>query len=173
MIVRNYLQIEIPKRGQLCSKNGEPLHPGTPYYSVLSEDEEKGLARHDYCPACWENFARQETISLARSHWKSKVPLKKEEPTLPKHRDERAMVLLKEAIQQDTEESRAEAFVLALFLAHKRIIVLRQEIRQDDGELACLYEVAETEEMIWVKKIALSELQTEKIQQELAKKFKA
>ena len=170
--MRNYLQIEIPKRAKVCTKDNAPLAPETPYYSVLCEDEHSGLVRQDYCEHCWQLFARQETISLARSHWKSKVPSKKEEIQLPKHRDERAMVLLKHALQRSDEDSCAEAFVLALFLAHKRILFLRQEIRQDDGQIACLYEVAETEEMIWVKKINLSQLQTEQIQSELAKKFK-
>lgn len=172
MLVRNYLQIEIPKRGQMCTQDQGVLAPGSDYYSVLIEDEEKGFVRQDFCPACWERFARQETISHARSHWKSKVPLKKEETLLPRHRDERAMVLLKHALGKNDEESLAEAFVLSLYLARKRILLLRQELRQEDGQLAQLYEVAETEEMIWVKKVNLPTLQTGKVQLELAKKFK-
>lgn len=171
MLLKNYAQIEIPKRSQICAKGNEPLSPGMEYYSVLVEDDEKEMVRHDYCSSCWDKFVQKE-VNKQATHWKSKVPTKKEETALPKQRDERAMILLKHGLTKDSVDAQAEAFVLALYLARKRIINLRQELAQEDGSLISLYEVADTEEMLIVKKLKLSQLQTEKIQQDLAKKFK-
>ena len=170
MLLKNYSQIEIPKRGQTCAQGNELLTAGMEYYSVLIEDDEGKLVRRDYCPSCWQLV--QKELNKQSTHWKSKVPTKKEEACLPKQRDERAMVLLKHCLTKDSDEARAEAFVLALYLARKRIVNLRQELAQEDGSTVSLYEIADTEEMLAVKKLRLPQLQTDKIQQELAKKFK-
>lgn len=166
-------QIEIPRRSQICAHGQEPLEPGDEFYSVLWNGEnERQLIRQDYCVACWEKVINQESFRVMRSYWKSKIPLKKESIALPKQRDERAFYLLKEALKSDSLDDQTEAFILALYLARKRLLVLRQELPQLNGDIGLLYEHQVSEELLCVKKFPLSGLQTEKIQLKLATKFK-
>ena len=164
-------QIEIPKRATHCAKGGEPLLHGTEYYSILSRQENgESYQRKDFCPSCWEKGGHSKEISS----WKSVVPQKKEALELPKHKDERALFLLKEALANpESSENTAEAFVLALYLARKRLIVLRQEMLREEKVPICIYEVIETEEMLCVPKISVSNLRVEEVQAELSKKFNA
>lgn len=164
-------QIEIPKRASRCFKGGEQLNQGESYYSALiSGEKEHVYQRQDYCLLCWEG--NHEKIPGMLSSWKSAVPFKKEESELPKQRDERALYLLKEALaDQENPAAKEEAFVLALYLARARLMTLRQEMKKGEVPFS-LYEVLETEEMLCVPKISLSELRIEKVQQELSKKFK-
>ncbi len=165
-------QIEIPRRGQVCLHGQEPFTGGMEYYSVLLDGVAEGAyERQDYCSQCWDQLAKQNAISKSLSTWKSNVPMKKEASDLPKQRDARALYLLKEALKNNEPESCAEAFVLALYLARKRLMYQRQEIKLADGKPALIFEVAETEEMLCVRRIPVSELQVEKVQIDLAKKF--
>ena len=166
-------QIEIPKRGAVCAHHGEALTPGSEYYSALKAGEQEGLlSRKDYCAACWETLQQNKQLLDVISSWKSMVPPKKEGSDLPKQRDERALYLLKEALAS-SEDRRDEAFVLALYLARRRRLYLRQELKRANQPPASIYEVAETEEMLCVPKVSLSQLQVETVQIELAKKFNA
>lgn len=148
---------EIPRRAHICTAGEERLEPGMEYFSILNENGQ----RSDFCPSCW----KQEFLNGARSYWKSIVPTKAQENPLPKTRDARVLHLLKEAL---AEQSFDEAFVLALYLARKRLLLLRNEIKE---EMMQVYEVAETEEMLCIKKFPLSELDTEKIQLSIAAKI--
>lgn len=167
-------QIEIPKRASQCLKGGELLVQGMDYYSALIRSEnEQVYLRQDYCPKCWEQEGGSQSAQAMNSSWKSMVPLKKEGSELPKRRDERALYLLKDILSsQLSPDTMEEAFVLALYLARRRLIYLRQEMKRG-GKPFCIYEVAETEEMLCVPKISLSDLQVEKVQLELARKFNA
>lgn len=167
--MKSLFQVELPRRAPVCAKGNEPLLPQMDYYSTLIKDEEKGFVRQDFCPACWEMFVKQEAVKQGHSYWKSKVLPKKPLVITAQNRDERVFELLKESLA--SEELAAECFVLALYLARRRLIALRQEIKQEDG-IALLYEVYDTEEMLCIKKQNLSSLQIETIQQSIAKKIK-
>lgn len=158
--------IDIPRRGHYCALGNEPLKEGTIYYSLLEEGE-TDIVRRDYCPVCWEKIS----IKGQRAYWKSRVLPKKREAHKAVDFSHYAFLLLKEALHNNTEEAQEEAFVLALFLARKRQLHLRDEIEREAGERYFLYEVAATEEMLAVKKLDLSTLKTEKVQDNLAKKF--
>lgn len=163
-------QIEIPKRASHCVKGGEFLNQGDSYYTALiSAQNEYAYERQDYCLTCWE--AIDLPNQAIASSWKSVVPFKKDKSELPKRRDDRALYLLKEALSdQEGEGAKEEAFVLSLYLARRRLITVRQELMKG-GFPYFLYEVAETEEMLCVPRIFLSDLRIEKVQQGLSKKF--
>jgi len=167
--MKTLFQLEIPRRGNVCVKGNEALIPGMEYFSVLVEDPELGLKRLDYCPTCWA-IAKNEV--KARSQWKAKVLSKKEEAPIHLNRDERILYLFKESTKEDTPEAHIETFVLALFLARRRLMYLRQEVKQDDGTIIQLYEEAATEEMYTIRKVDLSQVQISTIQLEVAKKLK-
>lgn len=162
------LPIEIPKRSTCCIKHGEPFLQGHHYYSRLIRGEEEGIyLRQDYCENCWKQLD-----SPQGSSWKSMVPPAKTASELPKQRDERAIYLLKETLRDlERPGAEAEAFVLALYLARRRRLVLRQELEREGKLPLLVYEEMQKEEMIGVPKVALAELDVEKVQQELASKM--
>jgi hypothetical protein len=165
----NIFQIEIPKRSTHCSKGNELLVPGSEYYSTLTLDKEKGYARQDFCLSCWENSEKNGV----QTAWKAKVVTKNEQGDhSSKTRDEKAIHLLKGATASFNEEEWAEVFVLALYLARRRILYLRQELTQEDGSTLCIYEVAATEEMIPVKRKSLMRVNIDEVQSKIAQKLK-
>lgn len=171
--MKSFFNIEIPKRNAKCSKEGEAFEPGAYYYSLVIEEDEQLLIRHDYCAACWAKILEDEgLLKDAVTHWKSIVPTKKDIKDLYANRDEKALALLKEAVKGLSEEDAQRAFVLSLYLARKKLIYLRKEVSSEDGHSLQLYEVAQTEEMIGVKKMALSSLQIEKVQKDIAQLLK-
>ena len=165
--------MDIPKRAAICAHGQEAFSPGMEIHSTLQGDQGDGKwIRKDYCQQCWSLLASQTTLEPVRSTWRSKIAAKKAPPTLPKQRDARAMHLLQEALMRHEAEDEAEAFVLALYLARKRLIYFRQDILLEDGCNASIYEIAHTGEMFCVKKFPLSSLHVEQIQCNLAEKFR-
>lgn len=159
--------LEIPRRGQACAGQGEAFSPGAEYYSVVLDGDAGLLYRKDFCTTCWENSAKKEWLQEARSNWKSTVPEKVAKDKNEVEPEKDVLALLKEALNGEGEEAQAEAFLLALYLARKKQIYLRQQLKEPSGQLISIYEVAETEEMLCVKRCALSALQMDSIQKRL------
>lgn len=165
--------VEIPRRSRICSHKEENFIPGMNYFSVLLIESENGIVRKDFCVDCWEREARKSCASHAISHWKSTVSQKKIiDSEVDQTREERACSLLKKTITSDSPEDAAEAFVLALYLSRKKLLHLRKEFQQNDGQLMNLYEVSDTEEMLYVKRVPLSQLQIAVVQKRLAEKLR-
>ncbi|MBA3723065.1 MAG: hypothetical protein H0W88_11795 [Parachlamydiaceae bacterium] len=165
--MNSLFQIDIPKRSLQCFKGQERLSTGSEYYSLLVEDAEKKIIRQDYCPICWNEVKDQ--LPKGYSHWLSRSEIKQEPVDEQSNRVTRALILLKQLIRQpDANES--ELFVLALFLAHARKLILRREIEKD-GFGYSLYEIAHQDQFVTIKKVALSQLETKSIQQSLATKL--
>jgi len=159
----------IPRRSHQCSAGQEPLLPGTAYFSVVNEDAQGEYVRTDYCPNCWKTVERTEEAI----HWKGKVPDKKKRLEYADlSRDERAMAVFKDTLSSAEKEHHEEAFVLSLFLARKRYLLPRKQLRKEET-LFQLYEVGSTEEMVAVPQIDLSDLEVEKVQKRLAEKMQA
>ena len=166
------IKFEIPPRSRRCEFGKEDFSQGMEYYSVLEDTENEGFHRKDYCETCWEKLLLDpETASFGKVHWKSRVPVKKQDSYSSLQRDEKAMELLKEILQDGRKEDAPQAFVLTLLLVRNKMLQFKQEILDDDGQVVLLYEVAATEEMIAVQKIDLSLIQIEKIQKILAEKL--
>lgn len=166
------IQIQIPKRSKICMAGLEPLDAGTDYFSVLSENQNKEYERQDFCSVCFTKFSTNNNLSLAK-YWKSKVPLKKETVVIPSTKNEQILNLLKNSLEQNSPTDEMKSFVLAVFLARKRFMSLRKEVKQEDGTTLQIYEIPETEEMILVKKIAISTLQIEEIRAQIATQLKS
>ena len=166
------IQIQIPKRSKVCRPCLEQLVAGMDYYSILYENQNKEYERQDFCSVCFANFSLNNNLALAK-YWKSKVPLKKETVVIPSTKNEQILNLLKNSLEQNSPTDEMKRFVLALFLARKRFMSLRKEVKQEDGTTLQIYEIPETEEMILVKKIAISTLQIEEIRAQIAKQLKS
>lgn len=171
--MRTIFQQEIPRRKQICFMGSELFSPGMDYYSLLKEDETGKWLRHDFCIDCWEKFAgqrpRNQTDDKA-SYWKSKVEDKKIYAKSSIDRNERALELLLQALAKNSPEDIEEAFILALYLARNKKLVIRKEINHP-GESSAIYEILATEELLIVPKLNLSQLQIEKIKGTLAIKL--
>jgi hypothetical protein len=161
----------IPKRGTHCVKGGELLSAGTEYHSILVEEGSGEIQRQDYCDLCWKEVGMAAS-EQARSSWRSRVPSRKEvlDKTALLDRDARALHILREILDSPTVADLEEAFVLALYLARRRQIALRGQLAMADGGQAQLYEVVATEEMLTVRRVALSQLQIERIQEKLVQR---
>lgn len=163
------IPLEIPRRGQLCAVGNEILSPGSDYYSALIEDpEEQRFQRQDFCLSCWEGKKNH----AFKSYWKAKVPFKQEPSEKEGSQDERVLAMLRESLSDTSTNGRANAFILALYLARKKLLILRQELQQGD-QLISIYELVATEEMLSVPKVSVSFQEIQRIQTELTKKWKA
>lgn len=166
------LQIQIPRRSKVCMLGQEVFSPGMEYFSLLIENKAEGIERQDFCAVCWNKLSEETEKKTAKKHWKSKVPDKKQ-VIVPLNRDEHILSLLKNSLEGTTQEDLEMSFVLALYLARKRFMVLRKEIKQENKTIMQFYEIPETEEMIPVQRIELSTLQIEQIQLQIAKNLKS
>ena len=163
-------QLEIPKRSFQCFLKKESLLPGMEIISLIFEDENQEIGRHDYCTACWQEAHFSETEKPeTRGYWKSKIEPKKS--VIESSRISRALILLKEMLKSP-EADPEEIFVLSLFLSHARLLALRQEF-QEEGCTYQLYEILRQDEFITVKLFSLSATQIEAIQKSLAQKLSA
>lgn len=169
---RPFIPLEIPKRTARCSLGQETFESGMDYYSVVIDEKDQGLVRQDYCAGCWKHLDKAPILAKAKGHWNSQVPAKKTAQEMSKSREEKAIALLREALAADSKESAAEAFVLALFLARKKMIKACDEIFLETGLPATLYEILDAEEMICVPRIKLSDLQIDTLQESIAQKLK-
>jgi hypothetical protein len=162
------IQIEIPRRAPVCAMRQENLTPGIEYFSILSEDPHVGVIRKDYCASCWKEVAPKTDI-----YWKSKIPNKvKEKLLLPKEKNQRALALLKKALADGSHQNQLRAFILALYLARKKILSAKQNICNENGAMITLYEVRENEEIILVPKFDLSSIPIEELQKDLAEQLR-
>lgn len=163
-------KLEIPKRSLQCASQGERLQPGMEIYSLLIEDEHQRFTRKDFCLSCWSKLQAEGIVQPNQGYWKSKI----EEKRVPveSSRIERALQLLRGMVQsqQSSESDEAEIFVLCLYLAHARQLVLRKELVRD-GAPYQLYEVLHCDEFITIKVKTLSMAEIDTIQKALAMKL--
>lgn len=166
------VKFDIPPRARRCCLGNEDFTQGMEYISLLEEKDDEGYLRKDYCLACWKTAGEAPgNPQIGEVHWKSQVPLKSRSDSKDMRRDVRALELLREILETGSEDEEGEAFVLALLLQRGKRLVLKQEIADQGKEPLLLFEVAGTEEMIPIKKISLSAIETEKLQHILARKL--
>jgi hypothetical protein len=66
-------QMDIPKRNGLCAGHAEKLKPGMEYYSLIAENENQQIIRHDFCTDCWAKALHSEMFLKKKGFWKSNV----------------------------------------------------------------------------------------------------
>lgn len=159
MILTNFT---IPKRHLNCSRGAHPFSPGDKCYTFVSAEPNR-WSRQDLCEACWFDLKSQGLPAGIKSHWQTKVQNKESLKPLSKQKEERALDILKEIINKGSPEEEREAFVLALYLARKKLLIFRQEIELL-GEVVYLYESVKTEELFSIKKTTLTPSDIENLQ---------
>lgn len=157
---------DIPKRQSQCSEGAHSFQPGDKCYTLVSLHSQE-WQRRDLCEGCWQALQERGMPEGIKSYWTINIPSKAAAEMLPKHKEERALVLLKRALASQEPLNERESFVLALFLARRKFLFLRQEIEQL-GETIYLYETADTEELLPVKKVTLHPHDIDILQNRLA-----
>lgn len=161
------MQPQIPRRTSLCTGCSNPFEAGFRCFSIVVENEEESWERSDFCQVCWGNEAERAKEKNI-PYWTATIPHKQakiDKKNLSKK--ERAIALLKEALEKQDMISRQEAFVLALFLSHGRYIVYRKELHKE-GETFQVYEDTAVNETYCVPLCDLSTVHIHAIQKAIA-----
>lgn len=163
---REYQPYFIPRRANRCQECRELFAPGTNYYSSLLETVEKAVQRADFCALCWkpENHPRD-------LFWQGKTPNAAAAIVNDAERCEKALELLRSYATSDDLTEKSQAYVLVLFLERRKQVALRKELWEGSLVAALLYEVLESGEMLVVPKIALDQIDIEKIQSLVAEQL--
>lgn len=166
------VRYDVPQRSRHCALQKEELAEGTDYYSLLTEEDE-GFQRQDFCVACWKASASSiaEDATKKQIYWKARVPLRVRFSDKSLRRDEKALLLLKEICREEGEEAQVESYVLALLLARKKRLQLRQELKGDSGDTVLFYEATASEEMFCVRKLDVAKIDSSAVQRRIAAKL--
>jgi len=153
---------DIKPRSEACSKCETPFADRQIYYSALVFGQ-LGYVRADYCGACWEPI---EKAGAPYSTWKGmyRMPPPKPEDPLKK---ETAEALLRRLIEADDRANVNVAYILAVMLERKRILVERDVHVRDDGAMIRVYEHRQTGETFLIRDPRLGLDQIETVQQEV------
>lgn len=151
------LQTDIPRRSNCCQKCNNAFRPNDLYFSMLFK-----TCRQDFCQSCWNDFDRSNCLC----YWKASVPIRKCSINPPLSKQDRYLSLLKGAIEHNSDE----AYLLALYLVRKKVLLSRKEYLQG-ADIFSLFEIASTEEMLTIKKASLSDGNLEALTSGLALKL--
>ncbi len=148
-------QIAIPKRGIQCMQCKTPFQSGQEIQSQILEGEGE-WTRHDACLPCFSQIAGAVI-------WKHTIG--SEEKVAPENRDHIAstLELLQKLIESESKEDNEEAFLLALYLVRKKVLVHRVRMG--------LYENLESGDMFLVPKIDFSHFSAHAVQLRLQQKL--
>ncbi len=135
------LQLTIPARSGACHGCEERFSEGDPVFSTLIEEGR----REDRCAKCWDTYKAPDTLL---SLWQGVVPSKKVEKAkeMEAQGRDRALALLREYLEA---KKLGQAFLLALYLERRGVLVRCKELRRKVGRVR-LYEVCETGEALYV-----------------------
>ncbi len=161
------MQLKIPRRHHKCQVGGETFEPGSSYHSILFEASNDEFERKDICIKCSEES--QDHLEGACTHWFSQIPEKHELDARGKSQVERSMTYLQQCMEDSQDE---KALLVAMLLTRRKVLKLCQELTKDNGETFLLYEVVETEEILPVKKVDLSSVNLDQMQNELTEALK-
>lgn len=161
------IQLEIPRHCNNCLDCQASLLPGSTYFSALVK-----TTRFDYCYNCWHDSSKNIQTQSSSCHWKGNIPYRKTAISPPQTKQQRALEHLKTALQVPTPENCHEALLLALYLVRKRFLVFRRDFLDETGDNYSLFEVIETEEMLPIKKVPLTNINLGSLQASIAEKLK-
>jgi hypothetical protein len=154
---------EIQRRGSACGRCNTPFADKSAYHTVLQFDA-GGYSRRDLCPNCWTQEKAASTggaVSVWQGIYKSPPP-EAPEP-IEKNTAEKK---LRELLGSAEPSHAAVRYILAVMLERKKILRLRDTLRQDDKDII-VYEHAETGETFTITDPHLRLDQLEQVQQDV------
>lgn len=171
--------IQLPPRSHSCQHCEVRFSRGNDYYSLLFGNElfhskKEPIVRRDICLSCWNSHPHTFEKNASTTYWKSSIPLKQSAKE-PLSRAENALNLLKMALKENAgsmDLSDYEMFFLAIYLVRKKMLIHRKMIEQS-GTHYQLFEVADSEEILAIKKVDLSKADIPMLQKVIAQKLYA
>ena len=123
-------EYEIDKTAGRCVVCGELVAPGEELVATVDEVDEE-LRRADYCLACWEAEAKDDSPDLL-GVWRTRVPKPKEKTRLLI--DDELLVNFFQRLEGVDAPARVNfRFVLALVLMRKKLLIYDRGEKRDDG----------------------------------------
>ena len=123
-------EYDIDKTAGRCVVCDEVIAPGEELMATVAEGDEE-LRRDDYCLACWEAEARDDSPDLL-GVWRTRVPKAKEKTKLLV--DDELLVNFFQRLEGVEAPARVNfRFVLALVLMRKKLLVYDRGERGEDG----------------------------------------
>ncbi|MBN1917127.1 MAG: hypothetical protein JW889_04380 [Verrucomicrobia bacterium] len=159
---------QIQTRAKACATCGTLFREGDAYHCLLAEAAD-GLARSDYCTACWDKTGPELLKAPAAiSTWHGTVPPKLVPPEETIKRTT-AESLLAKYLHSTSSEEKSFCFILGLILERKRILRQRQVMHDEHrGAKLVVYEHARSGESYVIEDPGLSLTELEKIHGQVA-----
>ena len=155
----------IQARGHQCHECEQPLAGGADCHTVLAHEHHE-YSRRDLCDACWEKGAGLADHKGFISHWQGtyEVP-----PPEPPEAIQKATAegLLRKLLETGDRRWREASYILAVMLERKRILKVREEIREGEGRVF-VYEQPKTGDIFTIPDPALKMEELEQVQTEVA-----
>ena len=158
----------IQARARVCQACGRGFADKEPYHTLLYE-QRSGFERMDICAGCWE--AQHKHGSSDRkgfvSHWQGVFSVPPPPPPEPIQRDS-AESLLRRLLERKDPALHPAAYILAVMLERKRVLKIREQIRQE-GRRIFVYEHPRSGEVFTIADPDLKLDQLEQVQRDVGR----
>ncbi len=130
------MDYKISRSTRTCIACEKQFNEGEEYFAAIFEGPEQFL-RKEFCAACWAGDTGREAAEGSYSHWKVRVP---EKPAERKHKlDVRAAsTFFRRLAGSDEPHKRDFAYLLALLLMRKKVLVQRETTRNGEKDFMVL-----------------------------------
>ena len=155
----------IQSRGHQCHECEQPLADGADCHTVLAHENHE-YSRRDLCGACWEKGAGLADRKGFISHWQGTYEAPPPEPPEAIQKAT-AEGLLRKLLETGDRRWREASYILAVMLERKRILKVREEIREEDGRVF-VYEQPKSGDIFTIPDPALKMEELEQVQTEVA-----
>lgn len=155
----------LQSRAHACQTCEQPFADQQPYHTLLF-DETAGYRRHDVCEACWTaKFATESRQQISQWQGVYQAP-----PAAPPDaiQHETAESLLRKLVEANDPAHSAARYILAVMLERKRILKVRDQLRQDDGRRLFVYEHGGTGDVFTILDPGLQLQQLDAVQREVS-----
>jgi post-segregation antitoxin (ccd killing protein) len=157
----------IQSRAHSCQRCSNPFEDKQPYHTLLFSTK-AGHERRDVCRACWPEEKNQaaseknQVISQWQGVYEAPPP-----PTAVIRKDTAEGILFKLAELNDPQYL-APMFILAVMLERKRLLKVKDQVKQD-GKRLLIYEKPKSGEVLAITDPELSMDQLEAVQREVSR----
>jgi hypothetical protein len=158
----------IQARARVCQSCGHAFADKDPYHTVLSE-QRSGFERMDICASCWESQHREGSSDRKGfiSHWQGLFVIPPPPPPEAIQKDS-AESLLRRLVDRQDPVWQPAAYILAAMLERKRVLKIREQIRQE-GRRIFVYELPRSGEIFTIRDPDLKLDQLEQVQRDVAR----
>lgn len=157
----------IQARARVCQGCGRSFADQENYHTLLFETR-RGFERLDVCGTCWEGQHQHGAKDRKGfiSHWQGVFCLPPAAPAEAIQKDS-AESLLRRLTERNDEALQPAAFILAVMLERKRVLKMREQLRQG-GRRTLVYELPATGELFTIPDPQLRLDQLEQVQRDVA-----